>query len=139
MSTKTNFGGSSLSTTIYNNTVSGLAATNAQAAIDELKLLTTNGLVSKSNKSTVVSKTLSTASWSGTSAPYTYNLTVTGVTTTSVQELLPSTSITSAQLSALQAANIQDGGQAVGQISLYAFGTKPTIDIPVRVVLRGDM
>lgn len=91
-----------------------------------------------STKSTEVSATLSSASWVGASAPFTYDLTVSGVTTTSNQELLPSTSITSTELLALQEANIIDAGQSANTISLKAFGTKPTVDIPIRVILRGD-
>ena len=89
-------------------------------------------------KSTTVSATLSASSWSGDSAPYTYTLAVTGVTATSNQELLPALNITSEQLTALQAANIQDGGQTADTIILKAFGDEPTIDLPIRVILRGD-
>ena len=92
----------------------------------------------KAKKSSTVSATLAAASWTGTSAPYTYTLAVTGVTTTSNQELIPATTITSAQLTALQKANIQDYSQAANSITVYSWGTKPTIDIPVRVIVRDD-
>lgn len=95
--------------------------------------------VNASSKSTIVSATLSADSWSGDSAPYTYTLSVSGVTATSNQELLPALDITDEQLTALQAANIQDGGQSSGNITLNAFGEKPTIDAPIRVIVRGDM
>ena len=88
--------------------------------------------------STAVELTLSASSWTGDSAPYTYTLSVTNVTTTSNQELLPALNITSEQLTALQSANIQDGGQSADTIVLKAFGDKPTIDLPIRVILRGD-
>ena len=91
-------------------------------------------LNNKSRKSATVSATLSASSWSSGS----YTLSVSGVTTTSNQEILPATSITAAQLEALQAANIQDGGQSAGKIVLKAFGTVPTINIPIRVIVRGD-
>jgi hypothetical protein len=96
-------------------------------------------LTLKADKSTSVNKTLSAASWTGSTAPFSYSLTVTGVTSTSNQEILPSLTITAEQLTALQAANMQDGGQATNTIVLKAFGTKPTVDIPIRVILRGDM
>lgn len=89
-------------------------------------------------KSTTVSVTLFASSWSGDSAPYNCTLSVTGVTTTSNQEFLPALDITEEQLTALQSANIQDGGQSSGSVTLKAFGDKPTIDIPIRVILRGD-
>ena len=85
-----------------------------------------------------MSATLLAASWTGTSAPYTYTLAVNGVTANSNQELLPALNITEEQLTALQAANIQDGGQAANSITLTAFGDKPTIDLPIRVIVRGD-
>ena len=92
----------------------------------------------KAGVSTAVTATLSASGWSGSAAPYTYTLTVSGVTTASYQEIVPALNITAAQLAALQAANIQDGGQAANTVTLKAFGTKPTIDIPVRVIKRGD-
>jgi len=92
----------------------------------------------KANKSTELALTLSTASWAGTAAPFTYALTVTGVTVDSNQELVPSTDITQTQLEALQAANVQDAGQASNIINLKAWGEKPSVDIPIRVILRGD-
>lgn len=88
--------------------------------------------------SSTVTATLSAANWSGDTAPYTYALTVSGVTATSHQELLPAVDITTDQLEALQAANIQDGGQAADTITLNAYGDKPTIDLPIRIVKRGD-
>ncbi|MEI6296273.1 MAG: hypothetical protein WCO84_01325 [bacterium] len=93
---------------------------------------------SMASKSTEQAKTLSSATWTGASAPFSYSLTVTGVTTTSNQEYLPSVSITQVQLEALQGANIIDGGQTTNTVTLLAWGDKPTIDIPIRVILRGD-
>jgi hypothetical protein len=93
----------------------------------------------KSNKSVLQTKTLSAASWVGSVIPYTYTLSVTGVTPTSVQEILPTTDITEAQLAALLNAIIQDGGQSTNTVVLKAWGEKPIIDIPIRVILRGDM
>lgn len=92
-------------------------------------------LENKADKSTVVSATLLASSWTDS----VYTLAVTDVTATSVQEILPGLSITEEQLSALQAANIQDGGQDAGTIALKAFGDVPTIDIPIRVIVRRDM
>ena len=92
----------------------------------------------KAGKSDPVTATLLAANWTGDEAPYTYTLSVTGVTATSNQEYLPALGITTEQLEALQGANIQDGGQAAGTVTLKAFGTKPTIDLPIRIIKRGD-
>lgn len=88
----------------------------------------------QAEKSTTATATLSASSWSNGS----YTLSVTGVTTTSNQEILPALNITAEQLEALQGANIQDGGQTTGSITLKAFGAVPTINIPIRIIVRGD-
>lgn len=108
-----------------------LMMTQIEAEIDD-------AVARMADKSTEVEKTLLSASWVGGTAPYTYNLTVEGVTATSNQEVLPLTSVTEEQLLSLQGANIQDGGQSVGAIVLKAFGEKPLIDLPIRIILRGD-
>lgn len=82
--------------------------------------------------------TLLAASWTGSAAPYSYTLAVDGVTATSTNDLNPSLSITAEQLEALQLANIIDGGQSSGTITLRAYGTKPSIDIPIRVHVKGE-
>lgn len=88
--------------------------------------------------SETVTAALLAASWTGDAAPYSYTLTVSGVTATSNQEVLPALNITAEQLEALQGANIQDGGQAANSMTLKAYGDKPTIDLPIRVIKRGD-
>lgn len=89
-------------------------------------------------KSSIVTATLLPTGWTGDAAPYSYALTVSGVTATSNQEVLPALNITAEQLEALQSANIQDGGQAANTMTLKAYGDKPTIDLPIRVIKRGD-
>ncbi len=114
----------------FENSSSGIAS-----LVDTRTLL---DMALYAKKSVEVSKTLTASSWVGASVPYTYALSVTGVTTTSNQEVLPSTACTLTELEALQAANIQDAGQAADTINLKAWGDKPSIDIPIRVILRGD-
>ena len=101
-------------------------------------MATEDDLTTKADKPTTTEATLLATGWTGDSAPYSYTLSVTGVTADSNQEFLPALDITAEQLTALQAANIQDGGQAEGTVSLKAFGAKPTIDLPIRIILRGD-
>lgn len=86
---------------------------------------------------TALSVTLASASWTGTAAPYTYTISNAAITATSTQELMPATDITADQLTALQNANIIDGGQAAGSMTLKAFGEKPSVDIPVRIIVKG--
>jgi len=86
-------------------------------------------------KSTLHAVTLAAASWSSGQ----YVISLSGITATSAVEILPSQSITSAQLNALQAANLQESAQAAGSITIKAFGTVPTIDLPIRAIVRGDL
>jgi hypothetical protein len=97
-------------------------------------LLQTN----KSNKSTSASVTLPASGWTGTSAPFSITVAVTGVTTTSNQELLPAAAITLTQLQVLQSANIIGYSQTTNSVTLRAWGQKPTVDIPVVFIVRGD-
>lgn len=93
----------------------------------------------KAEKSSISTATLPASGWTGSDAPYSQTISVAAVTATSANELLPGASITADQLDALQSANIQDGGQAAGHITLLAYGDKPGIDLPVRVIVRGDL
>lgn len=86
---------------------------------------------------TTLSVTLASASWTGAAAPYTYTISNAAITATSTQELMPATDITADQLTALQNANIIDGGQAAGSMTLKAFGEKPSVDIPIRIIVKG--
>jgi hypothetical protein len=86
-----------------------------------------------------VSVTLAAASWTGASAPYTYVATVAGVTANSDQDLMPDPAVTLAQLKAFQAANIIGYSQTTNSVTLRAWGSKPTIDIPVDFIIRGDV
>lgn len=79
--------------------------------------------------------TIST-SWSGSAAPYTQTLNITGVEADSIVEISLPTTVTAAQVKAYQALNLQDGGQAAGTITLRAFGEKNSVSIPINVVVR---
>ena len=109
------------------------ASTHATGGTDPI----TPASIGAAAQSTTTEATLSAASWSGDSAPYTYTLTVNGVTDTSTQEIVFATSINLEQLTAGQNANIQDGGQSANTIVLKAWGEKPTVDLPIRVIMRG--
>ncbi|MSS57666.1 hypothetical protein FYJ51_01910 [Erysipelotrichaceae bacterium Oil+RF-744-GAM-WT-6] len=119
------------------NTTYSDATTSAHGlmtAADKSKL---NGIASGATKniSTVKSFTLSASSWS--SGAYTISDSL--ITASSNQEVLPATTITAAQYNALSKAQIIDGGQSAGKLTLKALGTVPTIDIPIRVIFRGTI
>lgn len=119
------------------NTTYSDATTSAHglmSAADKSKL---NGIASGATKnvSTVKSFTLSASSWSSGS----YTISDSLITASSNQEILSATTITAAQYNALSKAQIIDGGQSAGKLTLKALGTVPTIDIPIRVVFRGTI
>ena len=89
--------------------------------------------------SAVLTKTLLASKWIGEEAPFIYNLDLIDVTNISKQEFLPGLGLSKEQLEVLQAANIQDGGQTPGSAILCAYGDKPEIDLPIRVIMRGDI
>ena len=91
--------------------------------------------ISGGETSTTITATLSASSWTGSSVPYSITFAVSGVTSTSNNFVSASSSITAAQLTALQSANLQDGGQSTNSITLKAYGTKPTIDLPIRITI----
>ena len=79
-----------------------------------------------------------TTSWSGTSAPYTQRLNISGVTADSIVEVALRSTATAAQAAAYAALQLQDGGQGSGYITLRCFGTKNTTSIPINVIVRRD-
>lgn len=93
----------------------------------------------KAEKSVIVPYSLLATKWIGTKAPYTYKVENEKITAVSNQELLPSDKITAKELLALQSANLTDIGQGNGYFMLQANGVKPSIDIPIRLIFRGDM
>lgn len=87
---------------------------------------------------TIVSATLNSANWVGSTAPYSYELTVNGVTATSNQDITPAPTITLEQLEAGSGAKIIYYSQDTNKIVLKALGEKPTVNIPISVYMRGN-
>lgn len=75
--------------------------------------------------------------WVGTSAPYTYSLSVPEVTTTSIVEIGLAQTASAEQVEAYQDLILTDGGQSSGSITLKAWGDVNTIAIPITVIVRG--
>lgn len=84
---------------------------------------------------TEVSYTIAASGWDQTNK--TYRITSELITSTSDQEILPAVGITDEQLKAFQKANMQDGGQSAGVAVIKAYGTIPTVDIPIRIKYKG--
>ena len=125
-----------------NNTTAGIAKLYDSVGQNSDGAMTQNATQALFDGKAAISKTveatLFVANWAGDAAPYTYILTVEGVTKTSNQEILPTANITWEQLIGLQGTNMIDGGQDTNTIILKATKNKPTVDIPIRIILRGD-
>ena len=86
-------------------------------------------------KSAMSTATLLAANWVGS----TYTLNLPSASALAAVEILPGLAISELALEALQMANLQDGGQSAGSLSLIAFGDVPSVDIPLRLIVRGDL
>lgn len=85
-------------------------------------------------KSTAKQITLTAASWSSGS----YTIRDTLITATSNQEIIPAPGISADQYKALVKASIVATGQTAGAITIKAFGTTPSMNIPVTIIFRGE-
>ena len=94
--------------------------------------------VYSAGRSSKVNTTLYASSWSTAKK---YTVSNANITATSAVELLPreNNGITQTQMEALSGAMIVGGTQAAGSIQLVALGDKPTIDIPVTLIIRRDL
>ena len=93
----------------------------------------------KAGKSTQRSVTISASSWNTSGTYPTYTLSVTGLTASQVVELIPAMTISKTALDAYQNANIICIAQASGSLTLTAYGDVPTANIPLILILRGDL
>ena len=85
------------------------------------------------SKPTKYNATLNLADWSGDN-PYTYTLSVPGITAASNGSIRIAQTATDAQWTAFGEAQIRVTGQSANTIILTAIGEAPTIDIPVEVI-----
>ena len=78
---------------------------------------------------------LKTSNWSGTSAPYTQTISVSGLTAAASGDIGLAQTATAEQRAAARAAMLCVTGQAAGTLTITADGDKPTVDIPVTVTI----
>lgn len=111
-----------LKETVGTNT-SGIAANKEAIESNMAKLVTTSKNI-----------TLAASGWSNGS----YTISDSLITATSNQEIIPTASISADQYKALVKASLVATGQTTGSITIKAFGTTPTINIPVTIIFRGE-
>lgn len=76
-------------------------------------------------------------SWSGPSAPYTQTVAVSGVTANSIVLIDVADNVTSEQMDAYINAKIIGSGLAEGNMTLKAFGDKPSVAVPIKIMVMG--
>ena len=91
----------------------------------------------KANKYRLVNTTILSSGWVGEESPYSNTITIEGVRENTDICILPSSNWTTDIIEAWGNAGILSGDQVEGSISLKAYGEKPSIDIPI-IVLVGD-
>lgn len=119
--------------------LSGDVAANLASKVAELEKKTADLEENKLNKGTIVSVTIPSASWTGESAPYTANVAVpelTGAETELVEVYVPYEA-TLEQKIAWSEAGIMSGNNVKGALILEALMEKPTVDIPIKLMLGG--
>lgn len=112
-------------------TATGDVAETAKAAAREV-------IDSKADKSKSINITLTAAAWTGAAEPYSQTVQVEGVTASNAVEIALGAA-TGAQALACAEAQIIRITQAAGSLTLYAYGDKPTVDIPIIAIIRGDL
>ena len=87
--------------------------------------------------SKVYDVTLLALSWMGSSSPYTYIISnITNINSNAIVHIIPSSNITSTEYTSYTNAKIIDGGiNSNGYVTLKAVGTKPIINLPIRVIV----
>ena len=124
------------------NSAISSAASASQAANDAAAAVTAEKeraeaaetAITTSIPSTTVNMTLYAETWK----EGTYTITSELITSASNQEIIPATNITQAQLNAMLSASMIDGGQSPGSMTIKAIGNVPTIDLPIRIIYRGE-
>ena len=76
---------------------------------------------------------LTTSGWTNNIYRFSNNY----ITTNTIQEILPRSTCTLDELKAYQKANFIGGSQGDGWCEIICFGTKPTINIPITLIIRG--
>lgn len=91
----------------------------------------------KAVKSTAVTAVLINTKWTGSAAPFTQTVNVTGVTADNNILVGLASTASADQYNAACKAKLLPGAQGAGTVTVKAYGTKPAIDLPVQVVILG--
>ncbi|MCM1218136.1 MAG: hypothetical protein NC548_26925 [Lachnospiraceae bacterium] len=104
-------------------------------AVNTLSQNLTRMNIQKGDKASVAQVIIPAADWKGDTVPYMCTVQIPGVTADSIVELSLASGATKDQAGEWLNAQILDGGQEAGNITLRAFGWKPTLNLPVVAVV----
>ena len=126
-------------TTALNITAEGkIADARALKTLSDKITTNTNNIAKLNSK--LVDVTLNTSGWSGSEPPYTYTISNSSITDTNeAVEIAPNNNATNEQLVAYMACGLCGGTISSGKIVLKAFGSKPEINIPIVMIIRGEI
>lgn len=113
-----------------------LADARAIKALND-KIATNTSNIAQLN-SNLVSLTLSSSGWSGSSVPYMYKISNSKITASNVLDLIINPN-TQALVDALSRYQISGYSQTAGSVTIFAWGEKPSIDLSATLVVRGGL
>ena len=120
------------------NTLHGITVSTAELNyVDGVTSAIQTQLDAKAEKSMTVLATLTSAGWVGSAAPYTQTVTIAGMTASANGLVQLSQSANQAARNAASVARLNPTAQAENSITITADGTKPTVDIPIAVLILG--
>ena len=91
----------------------------------------------KANKSVAITTTLMTSAWAGIEAPFTQELSITGLAAEQNGEISIAHNATPLQRDIARSALLAVTGQSEGKLMIVADGELPEQDIPVSIILFG--
>lgn len=119
------------------NVIGGKIIGDCQAIYDQFRNDANAGL-GYATRSTTYDLMLSASGWTGDAVPYTNTLSVPSATANNNIELVTPSTVTVDEVNAYAKANIASATQANGSVTVCAYGIKPTINLPITVIVRGD-
>ena len=81
--------------------------------------------------------TMNADGWTGESSPYSYTISNSKILATSNIDISPRIGCTNAQILAFSEGGFGPGSLAAGSVTIACYGKKPTVDLPVTVIVRG--
>lgn len=111
---------------------------DAKAPLVEFNNLV-NKVNGKANLSSVINMELLASSWTGDVIPFTSEISISGVSSDTIVEVGISSSATTEQVKEWFDASVIGGNQGVNFITLKSYGFKPSVNIPIVIIVRGDV